>query len=184
MKTNMSLDPSKKQLADKSDIVANERPLYRISILYRLASIGVLGICILGELGYLGPRLPGMEAFRPLFTFVFVGVCLLLVLLAIIAPYRNNCIEFYDEHLVLPSLFIPPYRKKIIKYRDILAIDYVIGAPKTSSFIRLRLTDGQQKISSNFCFDDKPTWDSPEWKALCQALKRHLPNLDLSIKYF
>jgi hypothetical protein len=120
---------------------------YRIPILYRVLTTVILGLLALAEQGYLEEYIPSGYIFKPLFTIAFFVVGFVMVF----SPYRDSFLEFHEDHLVLPSLFVPPFRNRVIKYADILRLQETTD-DNAYSRITVVLKDGKVKISSHFCY--------------------------------
>jgi hypothetical protein len=146
--------------------------VYRIPVLYRVFIIVVLGTIAVAEQGYLKSFIPSGDFFEPLFTIAFI-ICGPIL---IFSPYKDSYLEFNDDHFVLPSLFFPPFRKRIIRYSDIIGLKESNDDNGYGSII-LKLIDGKARISSHYCYDKTMlTIGSPdEYYDICFALKSRLP---------
>jgi hypothetical protein len=153
-------------------IAERNKFVYRIPVLYRAFFIAILATMAIAEQGYLRDFIPSGDFFKPLFTIALIIFGPLLVF----SPYSNSYLEFNNDHFVLPSLFIPPFRKRLIKYSDIIGVKESSDDNGYGSIV-LKLVDGKAKISSHYCYDKTMlTIGSPdEYYDIRVALEGRLP---------
>jgi hypothetical protein len=116
--------------------------------------------------------MPSGDFFKPLFTIAFAVVTPVMVF----SPYRDSYLELHDDHLLLPSLLLPPFRKRMIRYADIVDIKESTDDNAQCS-LKLQLRRGKAKISSHYCYDKTMlTIGAPdEYRDIRAMLKDRLP---------
>jgi hypothetical protein len=129
----------------------NKKYIYRFHIVVRIFFAAIFTVMILEE-NNLTDLMPSGHIFWPVFTIAFFIVIPLLVF----SPYRNSYIELHEREFILPSLYIPPFRKHKIAYSDVLETKRI--SYRNSRKLKIKTRSGNYSVSqlhfTGYEFDD------------------------------
>jgi hypothetical protein len=118
----------------------NKKYIYRMHVVVRIFFIALFTLMILEE-NDLTSLMPSGHIFYPVFTIAFF----IVIPLVLLSPYRNSYIELREHDFILPSLYIPPFRKKLIQYRDVLETKHL--SFRNSHKFRIKTRSGTYSVN-------------------------------------